>query len=231
MNLILKGRLKLLADKVPKCDVAADIGTDHAYIPIYLIQQGICKKAIASDVRIGPVRVANKNINLYKMNDRIEARLGSGLDTLSENEADAIIIAGMGGTLLSGLLNDNAEKACKAASLILQPMNDLDMVREWLLDHKFDIYDEELAAEGEKIYCVISARYDGQDRDYQSFQLHVGEKLIEKKDPLLPAYCEIRLRQTNRILSQLEAMEDNKELLGYYSQLKTDYMGLINRIR
>ncbi|QNU65421.1 SAM-dependent methyltransferase [Ruminiclostridium herbifermentans] len=231
MKLSLKGRLKLLADKVPKCNVAADIGTDHAYIPIYLIQQGICKKAIASDVRIGPVKVAEKNINLYKMSNQIETRLGSGLDTLCENEADTIIIAGMGGTLLSELLEANIKKACAANLLVLQPMNDLDVVRKWLFEHKFDIYDEELAAEGEKVYCVISAKYDGNERQYEEFQLHVGEKLIKKEDPLLLKYCEIKVRQIDRVLGQLEYMEDNSKLQSYYRQLKKDYMNLIEQIR
>ncbi len=231
MKLILKGRLKLLAEKVPKCNVAADIGTDHAYIPIYLIQQGVCKKAIASDVKIGPVKVAEKNISLYKMSNQIETRLGSGLDTICEKEADTIIIAGMGGTLLSELLEANAKKACAATSLILQPMNDLDVVRKWLFEHKFDIYDEELADEGEKVYCVISAKYDGNDRHCEEFHLHVGEKLINKDDPLLSKYCEIKVRQIDRVLGQLEDMEDNSRLQSYYAGLKKDYMSLIEKIK
>lgn len=230
MKLKLKGRLKLLANKVPVCDVAADIGTDHAYIPIYLIQQGICKKAIASDVKIGPVNVANKNINLYSMTDCIETRLGSGLDTIAENEADTIIIAGMGGLLLSELLKANEVKACKASSLILQPMNDLDIVRKWLYEHGFDIYDEEMVAEGEKIYCVICAKYDGNIREFQGFQLHVGEKLISKDDPLLLKYCKMKVRQIDKVLGQLEFMADNKELQEYYQQLKKDYTILINNL-
>ncbi|MHB8064986.1 MAG: tRNA (adenine(22)-N(1))-methyltransferase [Ruminiclostridium sp.] len=230
MNLILKGRLKLLADKVPNCDVIADIGTDHAYLPIYLIQQGVCKRAIASDVRLGPVNAANNNINIYKMKDKIETRLGSGLDTIAENEAEVIIIAGMGGTLLIELLEANEQKAHKAASLILQPMIDIDVVRKWLYDHKFDIYDEELIAEGAKIYCVLSAKYNGGDKGYQNFQLHVGEKLIKKHDPLLLLYCEMKVRQIDRVLRQLEAMEDNSQLRGNYSSLKKDYTDLIKEL-
>lgn len=229
MSLSLKGRLKLIADKVTECEVVADIGTDHAYIPIYLIQQGVCKKAIASDVKIGPVKVANKNINIYKMQDKIETRLGSGLETIAENEADTVIIAGMGGTLLTELLAVNPQKVSKTSALVLQPMNDLNVVRKWLFDNKFDIYDEELIDEGPKIYCVISAKYDGKDRQYQEFQLHVGDKLINKKDPLLVPYCEIKVRQIDRVLRQLEDMEDNDQLQSYYSSLKKNYMGLIQK--
>lgn len=230
MKLNLKGRLKLIADKVPTCQVVADIGTDHAYIPVYLIQQGICKKAIASDVKIGPVRVANRNIKLYKLDHDIETRMGSGLSTIDEGEADAIIIAGMGGTLLTELLDSDASKTCKARAMVLQPMNDHDVVRKWLYDHRFDIYDEELVAEGPKIYCVISAKYHGQVRAYSDFQLHVGQKLIERKDRLLLDFCQMKVRQIDRVLKQLESMEDNLQLEGYYSELKKNYLGLINEI-
>lgn len=230
MNLILKGRLKLIADKVPECKVVADIGTDHAYIPVYLIQQGKCNKAIASDVKKGPVAVANRNIASYKLQDIIETRLGSGLSTISRGEADAAIIAGMGGTLLAGLLEDDCERTLELSALILQPMNDLDIVRKWLYDHKFDIYDEELVAEGDKIYCVIAARYDGEYRAYEEFQLHVGQKLIDKNDPWLLPYCEIKVGQINRVLRQLEDMKDNESLNIYYSELKSEYLLLISRL-
>jgi len=227
LNLILKGRLKLLADKVPKCNVAADIGTDHAYLPIYLIQQGVCKKAIASDVRIGPVEAANNNITLYTLNDKIETRLGSGLDTISENEADSIIIAGMGGTLISRILEENAQKASKASALILQPMNEMHVVRKWLYDNKFDIYDEEIVAEGQKLYFVLAAKYDGGIKGYTDLQLNIGEKLIKKKDPLLLQYCELKVRQIDNVLTQLENLEGKQELQSHYSELKKDYMDLI----
>lgn len=230
MNLKLKGRLKLIADKVQKCNVVADIGTDHAYIPIYLIQHNICKRAIASDVKTGPVEVAKRNIGIYKLNEKIETRLGSGLDTIEENEADTVIIAGMGGTLLTELLDANALKACKTSALILQPMNDLDVVRKWLYHNKFDIYEEELVAEGDKVYCVLAARFDGTEKNYETFQLHVGEKLIKKNDPLLLPYCEIKVRQIERVLRQLADMEDNSQLEGYYSKLKADYESLIKTL-
>ncbi len=227
MSLELKGRLKLIADKVPECGTVADIGTDHAYLPIYLIRQGRCKKAIASDVRIGPVQAADRNILKYKLGDVIETRMGSGLKTIEKNEADAIIIAGMGGTLLTELLEADAEKVCGEAVLVLQPMNDLDVVRKWLYHHNFNIFDEELSAEGNKIYCVMAARFDGQNKGYEDFQLHVGECLIKKQDPLLLSYCEMKVRQIDRVLGQLEDMRDNDGLLNHYQSLKSDYLKLI----
>lgn len=231
MKLELDGRLKLIADKVPECEVVADIGTDHAYVPIYLIQQGKCRRAIASDVKAGPVRIAQRNIAKYKIEDRIETRLGSGLETIEKNEADAIIIAGMGGTLLSELLETDKDKVCCSdVMLVLQPMNDVDVVRRWLYDHQFEIFDEELAREGNKIYCVMAARFIGKNKSYKDFELHVGECLIIKKDPLLLPYCEIKLRQINRVLDQLENMADNSRLLRKYQGLKDNYLKLVKQI-
>ncbi len=226
----LKGRLKLIADKVPVCSVVADIGTDHAYIPVYLIQQKKCQHAIASDVKPGPVKVANRNISKYKLNDKIETRMGSGLETLKANEADTVIIAGMGGTLLAELLDAHPEKVSGNTILVLQPMNDLHVVRKWLYDNRFEIYDEELTAEGNKIYCVLSARYSGKNKEYTEFQLHVGELLVAKKDPLLQDYCKMKASQIDRVLKQLSDMKDNEELLKYHEDLKQYYIELIKLI-
>lgn len=230
MILNLKGRLRLIADKVPKCNTVADIGTDHAYIPIYLVQNGVCRKAIASDIKIGPVKVANSNISLYKLAEKIETRIGDGLNTIEVGEADSIIIAGMGGTLLTELLEANKTKVIRATALVLQPMNDLDIVRKWLYDNAFDIYDEELVAEGPKFYCVLSAKFSGSKKEYSDFDLHVGQELINKKDVLLNQYCQMKVRQIDRVLEQLEDMEENVVLKNHYSRLKKEYISLMEKI-
>lgn len=230
MILNLKGRLKLIADKVPKCNVLADIGTDHAYIPIYLVQNGVCQKAIASDVKIGPVKMASTNISLYKLSEKIETRLGNGLDTIEINEADSIIIAGMGGTLLTELLEANKPKTVNAYTLVLQPMNDLHVVRKWLYDNAFEIYDEEMVAEGPKMYFVLSAKFSGNKKQYSDFELYVGQRLIEKKDPLLGAYCRMKVQQIDRVLEQLEEMKENDALKSQYLRQKIDYINLIEKL-
>ncbi|EPR13966.1 tRNA (adenine(22)-N(1))-methyltransferase [Ruminiclostridium papyrosolvens] len=230
MILNLKGRLKLIADKVPECNVLADIGTDHAYIPIYLVQNGVCQKAIASDIKIGPVKMASNNISLYKLSEKIETRLGNGLDTIEINEADSIIIAGMGGTLVTELLEANKPKTVNTNALVLQPMNDLHVVRKWLYDNAFEIYDEEMVAEGPKLYCVLSAKFSGKKKDYSDFELHVGQSLIEKKDPLLSTYCRMKVKQIDRVLEQLEDMKENDVLKTQYARQKIDYINLIEKL-
>lgn len=230
MILNLKGRLKLIADKVPKCNVLADIGTDHAYIPIYLVQNGVCRKAIASDIKIGPVKMASNNISLYKLSEKIETRLGNGLDTIEINEADSIIIAGMGGTLMTELLEANKPKAVNSNALVLQSMNDLHVVRKWLYDNAFEIYDEEMVAEGPKLYCVLSAKFTGAKKEYSDFELQVGQSLINKKDPLLESYCRMKVKQIEKVLDQLEDMKENDVLKTQYAGQRKEYMSLINKI-
>ena len=230
MILNLKGRLKLIADKVPKCNVLADIGTDHAYIPIYLVQNGVCQKAIASDVKIGPVKMASNNISLYKLSEKIETRLGNGLDTIEINEADSIIIAGMGGTLLTELLEANKPKAVGTKTLVLQPMNDLHVVRKWLYENAFEINDEEMVAEGPKFYCVLSAKFNGIKKEYSDFELHVGQSLINKKDPLLDSFCRMKVKQIDRVLEQLKDMKENDELKSQYARQKEEYLSLAKKL-
>ena len=226
--MILKGRLKLIADKVPECGVFADIGTDHAYLPIYLIKNNICTHAIASDVKPGPIRVANRNIMSHRLESKVETRMGSGLDTLMLGEADTIVIAGMGGTLLAQLLDEGKDKAQRAKNLVLQPMNDLDIVRQWLYNNGFNIYDEQMIDEGEKIYTVICAVFENANHEVrEEFYYHVGERLIEKKDSLLNKYCKMKIRQLERVLKQLESMENNTSQVEYHSWLKLEYEKLL----
>jgi len=96
----LKGRLKLIADLTPKCNIVCDIGTDHAYIPIYLVMNKKCQRALACDVRKGPIGFAEKNIAEYGLSQYISTRIGYGLEPLEDNEVDVVVIAGMGGLLI-----------------------------------------------------------------------------------------------------------------------------------
>lgn len=196
----LKGRLKLIGDKVPKCRILCDVGTDHAYIPIYLAQKGICEKAIASDVRKGPIEIADENIKKVSLENVIECRLGNGLDTLEEHEADVIVIAGMGGALIAEILEKGFIKAKKAACLVLQPMKAPEVLRQWLYLNGFDITDEELIVEENKIYNVIVARWTGAIREQEPIFLLIGEKLMEKQDPLLTRLLKRNIRILDKII-------------------------------
>ncbi len=199
----LSPRLQLIANKVLIGSFIADIGTDHAYIPIYLIQNGIALYAIASDVRHGPVDKANENVKKYQLEGKVDVRLGYGLEKILKDEVDTVIIAGMGGTLISEVLSAATPILKRINRLILQPMTGQDEVRKWLADNRFIILDEELVSEGEKIYNVIVAEH-GEERIEKEVFYHIGKSLIAKKDPLLERLISGKIREMKNIIRQLE---------------------------
>jgi len=216
----LKGRLGLIAEMIPACNVVCDIGTDHAYIPIYLVSRKICRKAIAADLKKGPILKARQNIKNYNMEALVETRLGYGLEPIKDTAVDIIIIAGMGGMLIRDIISGEIEIAKKAARLILQPMNAIELLREWLYESGFEIFDERLVEEGEKIYDVIAARWTGTSKRFERTYYHIGEKLIENRDPLLNKYLKRRIRQIEKIISGLGNSSKTSADLELYEDLK-----------
>jgi tRNA (adenine22-N1)-methyltransferase len=228
----LTGRLKLIAEKVPYCEIVSDIGTDHAYLPIYLVEKKVCKKAIASDVKVGPVNVAMENVRKAGLDRIIDTRMGNGLEKIYLDEADTIVIAGMGGILIKDILVKEFEKAKSAKALILQPMNAIEILREWLYENKFYIYDEELVNEGEKIYVVISAKWNGENTPHEEIDYYIGRKLIEKRDPLLVSYITKRLRQLKGIVKEIEASGTRKvEIKNKYIKLRDNLVEILEKLK
>lgn len=217
----LKGRLRLIADKTPACNILCDIGTDHAYIPIFLVKNKRCRSAIACDVGKGPLMAAKSNVCSFNLEEHIDLRLGDGLDPLGADEADVIIIAGMGGNLMERILKEGVEKAKNAQALVLQAMNETDVLRKWLYDNGFGIYDEALAAEGQKIYNVICAAWTGEKRQLDKVYYHVGEKLSENRDPLLERYLNKKIKQLEGILKDMEGLKEA------HAERRNGYMDLL----
>lgn len=207
----LKPRLALIARKVPKCNVLADIGTDHAYIPIFLVKEDVCEKAIASDIGEGPLNIAIKNIKDYGLENRIEIKLSDGISALYGQKADVIIISGMGGDLIVKILEEGFENIKNAKALIIQPMTAVRDVRKWLIENGFEVFDEELAMEGSRLYTVISSRWTGCCQQGDEISYIVGEKLIENKDPLLGRYINKKINQINTIITGLRKSERKNE--------------------
>lgn len=226
----LKGRLKAIAGEVQTCDIVSDIGTDHAYIPIYLVGNRICRKAIATDVREGPIRIAQKNINEHRLENLIETRVGDGLIPIRPEEIDTVIIAGMGGLLIRDILEESMDKARKATRLILQPMNAIEVVREWLYKNGFQISSEILAGEGNKIYNIMSARWTGEPTEKDQVYYYIGEKLIERKDPLLEKYINRKIRQFDSIISGMELSEKRGHEASCYRYLRDSMKDILEKL-
>ena len=112
---------------------AADVGCDHGYVSIYLVTHGIAKSCVAMDVRSGPLSGAKENVAEYGLSDIIETRLSDGLKELSPGEADALVIAGMGGATIASILKESTEIVASVKTFVLQPMNAADLLRRWLV--------------------------------------------------------------------------------------------------
>lgn len=204
----LTPRLRLITSKIPSDTVVCDVGTDHAYIPVYLVKNHICRKVIATDLRKGPLLTALKNIRRNKLEEYIETRQGNGLTVLYPGEADTIIIAGMGGLLISNILENGCSVLQEDETIILQPMNAIELVRMYLAVNGYRIVDEELTAEGEKLYNVIVA-VKGMEYMEDPIYYHIGKQLLGKKDPLLKTLLEKKINEMDKILLELSGKQGN----------------------
>ena len=135
----IKRRLKAIANMVEPTKVIADIGTDHGYIPVYLVEKRIVDRGIAADVSRGSLAKAQDLIRAMGLEDRIETRLGEGLSVLKVGEANSIVIAGMGGILISQILEKDKQIGQAVDSLVLQPMTASRELRDWLSEINYSI--------------------------------------------------------------------------------------------
>ena len=153
----LTPRLKTIADEIEKGETMADIGTDHGFLPVYLWEAGICPKVIMADISRGSLSKAEQNCRGLHPDVDFDLRLGSGIEVLSEEEVDAVAIAGMGGILMTEILGADIHKAHSFKKLVLQPRNRIGHLRWWLYNNGFSIVNEKLVREGKYICEVITA--------------------------------------------------------------------------
>jgi tRNA (adenine22-N1)-methyltransferase len=153
----LSKRLQQIADLVPYGARLADIGSDHALLPAYLAERGMIAFAVAGEVNEGPFRAAAKQVREAGLTERIDVRLGDGLAVIRPGEADAITIAGMGGSLIVSILSAGLKKLEGVRTLILQPNVGEETVRRWLVEHDWFLSKEHIVEEDGKIYEILTA--------------------------------------------------------------------------
>jgi tRNA (adenine22-N1)-methyltransferase len=201
----LSRRLETIASFVPEGSAVADIGTDHGYIPIHLVQEGKAKHAIAMDVRKGPLLRAQAHIHEAGLEAHVEVRLSDGLLKLEQNEADCVVIAGMGGELIIHILEEGRGLWEGIPHWVLSPHSELDKVRRFLEEQEFFTWRETMIKEEGKFYTVMGINRTNKagEKDEREISYRYGRSLIESKDPVLKEYLKKEEEQLEQIMSGL----------------------------
>lgn len=199
----LKGRLAVIAGYVPKGSAIIDVGTDHAYLPIFLVQRGICPRAVGVDVHAGPFRSAIEQVKSQGLQERIRIYLGDGLQPVDPREGNVVVVAGMGGTTIIDILQAGERVLAHVNRLILQPMVAGGALRLWLLQHGWAITDEQLVEDDGRIYEICVSERGAQPIPSE-IMLELGPCIVAKKDPLLPKLVENRVEALESVLTQLD---------------------------
>lgn len=160
----LTKRLQLVADFLEPCMCFADIGTDHAYLPVWMLQNSKANFAIAADINPNPLQNARNTLAQYGFSEQIELRLSDGLQNIEAWEVQAVAVAGMGGNQIADMICDTPWLQNESIQLVLQPMTHFEDVRHALRQNGFSILREETVAEGDRVYLVLSARYSGAEK-------------------------------------------------------------------
>lgn len=198
----LDKRLSAVAGLINECETVADIGSDHAYLPTYLLLNKKAKRAIVADINKGPLENGEKTCRMYGVHDKCDFRLGSGMSVLEEGDADVITICGMGGELMTDIILNDMNIAKNASYLILQPQSAYDMLTKCLYDNGFGILDEKIVKDKHLYYRIILAKY-GAERIKDDF-LYPG-RLAQRGDMLYKEFLEFRLKVNNGILEKISS--------------------------
>lgn len=198
----LKPRLQTAADMVRDGSRVADIGTDHAYLPTALILSGKIPSAVAADLRKGPLENAEETVRNNSVEDRVQLRLSDGLKCVSPDDADDIVIAGMGGILISEILSAAEWVKNEKYKLILQPQSHDEDVRKYLFENGFSITDEKACFEDGKVYICIGAVYTGTVSSHSEAEIMFGD-FLGRSDEASRAFIDKKMKRIQARLSAL----------------------------
>lgn len=202
-NIELSNRLKTISNLINNVKSIVDVGTDHGYIPIYLVGNNILDYAVASDINRGPVEKAKKNVKDYNLENTISCRLGGGLTTVKPKEVDAAIIAGMGGNLIRDIIEESKGVFKALNYAVLQPVQNPEVIREYIYKSGYTIMDEVIVKDEEKYYEIIKVKYDNNKREVEPIYYEISEILLNKKEPLFKEYIEFKLNKYTRVFENL----------------------------
>ena len=171
----LSKRVSTAAALVRRGACLADVGTDHAYLPIYLLEQGLIARAVLSDVNVGPLEKARENVSRHGLCDSVSFVLGSGAHPLRDMGATDYTVCGMGGELIAAIIDEAPHLKSADVNLVLQPMSKPELLRKYLWDSGFSIYEERYSTDEGKHYVCFGARYTGLIEEYTDSELYFGK--------------------------------------------------------
>lgn len=201
----LGNRLKTVSQFVRRGSSVVDIGTDHAYLPVYLVTENISEKALACDLRKGPLFNAQKTVEQNNLTDKIELRLSDGLEKVNPDDGDDILICGMGGILITDILSKAEWLKNPRYRLVLQPQSHCEQVRRFLTCNGFDIINEKSCEESGKLYNVIVAEYSGDVKEYPDWFYYFGSLIYEHDE----ISCQITDRTIKLLKIKAEAQSSH----------------------
>lgn len=209
----LDSRLLAVASLVRKNKTVADIGTDHAYLLGYLLNEGVISKGIAADLRRGPLENAGRTLVDCGQIKNVRLVLSDGLDELKKGDCEDIVIAGMGGILIKEILERTPWVYNSEIHLIVQPMTHAEIVRKFFLENGFVIDKEVAATDGKRHYCVISAYFDGKKRIVDDWYTYIGE-LANNRDEISSLYIDKVITALTKKLQALKnaGVEDSENI-------------------
>ncbi|MCM1088720.1 MAG: class I SAM-dependent methyltransferase [Muribaculaceae bacterium] len=226
-KIVLSQRLKAAAGLVTRGNRVCDVGCDHGFVPIYLILEGISPRALALDVREGPLEQAREHIKAYRLEAYIETRLSDGLCAYRCGEADSFLCAGMGGRLMQRILETDKDKTDSFRELILQPQSEIEQFRRFLRGQGYLLVEENMIEEDGKFYPMMKAVKGkkkslpyGESKEalwYQRMEDRYGPHLLAERHPVLCRYIQREAHICEEILKQLETsgLEDVGRLERY----------------
>ena len=206
----LSPRLLAVAELVRNGARIADIGTDHAYLPAYLMMSGRVVSAIASDIGIGPLENARDTVIRYNLQDKIDLRLSDGLAAINQEEVDYICICGMGGELIAQIIDNASWVKNSKIHLILQPMSAVDDLRIYLADNGFTVNTEKLVKDSGRIYCVMDVTYSGEIFEYLPEYPFIGNIICDSE--LAEEYISTHLKRITKHINMLSNATDKTDL-------------------
>lgn len=202
----LSNRLEAVARLLSKDLVVADVGTDHGYIPIYLIETGKCKNAFAMDINAGPLLRAKGHIAEHGLEKQIEVRQSDGVKALNVGECDSVIVAGMGGALAIKIMEEGKTIFKSLKEFVLQPQSELEKVRLYLCENAYRIVDEDIVFEDGKFYPMMKV-VNEQSESYRDVEFRFGKLLLKQQHPVLKAFLDKELKKKETIIKNLHSVE------------------------